>query len=418
MRIAACKGLFWLGLLLTLTVFEAPTHADFFVHHWEDQYAEESRLILAPELSFYTSTANYDPAGKSTQVTGMDRYSRYNVDLLVDLGLFEKVSLFGRLAYSDALIYPAAGSTSTATLNTFGLADQTLGIDFRILGKGDFKIDLQAQVDFPGYSNPATNPTGAPFLGDGSLDVTGGAFGSIKVEHWLFRGGAGYTYRNSDFSGAVPWSFLVFYLPEGKGFHLSGGVLGLQTLSTDPNYGKTSSPRTAVIPAGGSFYSYAVDPTLVSGRLQLGYQASNDLLFYGKGEKSFVGFSAPEGWTAAIGMVWNVGISAETSSKNPAKINPSIYGKSNRGLLNYGLEAKVLRMNDRLNLIKIDKGSMDGVEVGQIFDVFKSKAGIAVEAVARTRVTNVKPSQSALKVEEYYKEGWVDEGFIAKQLLE
>jgi hypothetical protein len=95
------------------------------------------------------------------------------------------------------------------------------------------------------------------------------------------------------------------------------------------------------------------------------------------------------------------------------------YTRSNQGFQNYSLDAKVLRSNDRLNLVKIDKGTNEGVDVGQIFDVFSVQAdGTVGDAVARCEVANVKADQAALSVTEYYKEIWIDEGFVAKRLIQ
>jgi hypothetical protein len=87
--------------------------------------------------------------------------------------------------------------------------------------------------------------------------------------------------------------------------------------------------------------------------------------------------------------------------------------------VSYSLESKVIRSNDRLNLVKIDKGSQDGVEVGQIFDLFvPSTDQNTGEAVARGRVSNLKFNEAALVIQEYFKEVSIDNGFVARRLIE
>jgi hypothetical protein len=72
-----------------------------------------------------------------------------------------------------------------------------------------------------------------------------------------------------------------------------------------------------------------------------------------------------------------------------------------------------------MNLIKIDKGSQDGVELNQEYDVFLVKQnGATGEAVARARVTSVKPTEAALTITEFFREVWIEEGFLVKRPLQ
>ena len=102
----------------------------------------------------------------------------------------------------------------------------------------------------------------------------------------------------------------------------------------------------------------------------------------------------------------------------PSVDESTAYNKANQGIQDYSLEATVTKANDRLNLVKIDKGSIDGVEKGQVFDIFSVRSdGRAAEAVARAQVTSVKSDEAALTIIEYFKEKNINEGFIAKRLF-
>jgi hypothetical protein len=101
--------------------------------------------------------------------------------------------------------------------------------------------------------------------------------------------------------------------------------------------------------------------------------------------------------------------------KRPDQISNQDYGRGNQGFVTYGLEAKVLRANDRLNLIKIDKGLNDGVEMGQQFDIFPVlQNGKIGEPIARAQVTAVRAQEAALAVTEYFQEILIEEGYIAR----
>jgi len=78
----------------------------------------------------------------------------------------------------------------------------------------------------------------------------------------------------------------------------------------------------------------------------------------------------------------------------------------------YDLSSKVTSFNDQAYLVKIDKGSMDGVDKGQIFDLFKKEIPIA-----RAQVTHVKDDEAALSVLEYFQDQWIENGFEARRLV-
>ena len=102
--------------------------------------------------------------------------------------------------------------------------------------------------------------------------------------------------------------------------------------------------------------------------------------------------------------------------KNPALQDPAEYGHSNQGYVDYSLDAKVIKTNDRLNVILIDKGTNDGVEMGDTFDVFadsKDPAGGA--AIARGTVVRVNATQTVVKITEYFQEVYIDAGATARR---
>ena len=59
------------------------------------------------------------------------------------------------------------------------------------------------------------------------------------------------------------------------------------------------------------------------------------------------------------------------------------------------------------------------MNVGQLFDIFSVKPnGQIGDAVARAKVTSVKNDEAALTITEYFKEVLINEGFIAKRLVQ
>lgn len=411
-------------ILTTLTASLAlPTvaRADFYLHYWEDEHENAHDLRFDATAGYYLSSNNFDGQGNLIVPTNFSQYTRIQTDVTVAYGLTSKLSAYGRLGWARTEL-DQTGTTQTSSTN-FGFTDSSAGLSFRVFDlssptKPDgITVDIQLQGDFPLYSNQ--NLTG-PALGDGTIDVTAGAFASIPIAHIQnsligVTGGAGFTYRTNSFSTAIPWSVNAKLTPREDGLRLGFSVLGLQSLDTDPRAAGLVVGTTALsAQSGGSFISNAVNPSLLTLRGEIGYQFGRNMGFVAFFGDSVWGQAAPNGIYGGAGLEARLGGHHEKSDS--ARLSPQDYGRSNQGFLNYGLEAHVTRVNDRLNLVKIDRGSQDGVAVGQTFDVFLvKKDGNTGEAVARGHITAVQLSEGALTIDEYYKEIWIDEGFLAKR---
>ena len=410
------------GLLASSTA-----RADFYLHHWDDEYQPVGSGYFDGEFIYYSSTENFDPSGNKFIPTSLSSYKRYEGDALVSYGLFDKLSVFGRLTYGEVNL----SATSNAG-TSYGLLDQTVGGTYHLYqkapGKGQtqsLSVDAQVQVDFPGYSNTSSQSSSLPYFGDQSTDVTFGGFVTVPVYqnavgYWVVRAGAGYTYRTDSYSTAVPWDITLKYTRYKAGLFANASIYGLESLKTD-NRGITIATQNALNTlspgTGGSFMSGAINPSLIDVKAQAGYQ-------FGGGEAVTVAFDQPvwgqdSPYGTAILFGFQMRFGENANSHGTHRHREDNYDKSNQGFQNYSLDARVLRSNDRLNLVKIDKGTNDGVDVGQIFDVFNTQSdGTVGEAIARCEVVNVKSDQAALSVTEYFKEVWIDEGFIAKRLIQ
>ncbi len=413
-----------------LSLFSASARADFFIHSWENHHTSAKLFDVGADLIWYRTTSNYDSTGTSFTPSGLDSYQRYLLDLDATVGLTPKLSLYGRLEWEMSKV----DSTNTAafTGTGYGFGDQTVGINYRVFEKPHgASIDLQGQIDFPAYSNTAApangvNPTNAPNLGDGSVDVTGGAFLtyliSEKPENEVHLvGGAGYTYRGSSFSAAIPWSAMLALQPRREGLVIQAGAFGVQSLNTDshPNNSVLVNTSSGSLGTGGSYITGAINPSILNVRGELGWRTRDDLQFTGTVAQSIWGHEAPNGLSLTFGFQTHFGGEQDSGPSDPALQSTVKYGRSNKGYVNYGLEAKVLRANDRFNLVKIDKGLDHGVQIGDTFDIFMNNSdGSVGSAIARGRVTTVKSNEAAIKVEEYFKEVWIEEGFTARRPIE
>ena len=419
-RSLACSTLIVSFALTALGIlFSAPARADFYLHGWEDGHRPAGEFRLVPELMDYTSKNNFDASGTSVAPSASFKsYSRIQVDANGGYGLDEHFTVFGRASWARIAV-----DHLTQGGNSYGFVDQSIGVNARVY-RGNLQLDLQLQLDFPAYSN-VTRTDGTPYLGDATTDFTFGAFVALPLapsrrDRFQLEGGLGYTFRNASFSSALPWSIGVDYSPYERGIMLNAKILGLQSLRTDPN-ASAGLATPASQGAGGSFVVNAINPSMISGRIEGGYRFNPNFSAYIGLMQSFWGQASPNGLTILGGLQASWGSPGESISprKNAAEMTPKEYGKANQGFVDYSLDAAIQKTNDRLNLLKINKGSQDGVEVGQYFDIFAIKAGgVTSEPIARGKVTTVREDSAALSVIEYYKEIWIEEGFIARRLMQ
>jgi hypothetical protein len=328
----------------------------------------------------------------------------------------ENFSLFGRVTFAHFSM-----NTSSINSATNGLADQTAGFDYRVyqstVSRGTTSatsIDLQFQADVPGYGNSTDETAKTPAQGDGSLDITGGAFITIPLQEteeriFSLNGGLGFTHRSSHFSSQIPWTVTGTYAPKKSGFLVAASFFGNTSLKTDTTVLKANT-NGFLTSSGGSFITDDINPSSFILRGQIGYQVQDGPLLLAAVEQTLWGQDIPLATNLIFGFRMTFGPKSEEAVA---------YSKSNHGLQTYTLQAKVTKTNDRLNLIRIDKGSDDGAAVGQIFDIFTvTPDGAPGEPIARCQVKSVKTDEAALTVMEYFKENWIEEGFIAQRVVQ
>ena len=409
-------------LLVQFFLLTTNAHAEFFVHSWEDRFPKSS-ITAGLDSSYFYTNSNFSNTGSVISPPGLTSYAKLEMDLNVNVKVTDSLSTFGRLSWS----YINTQSSSNGGTG-FGLGDQTLGLVFRILGTNpddSFVIDLQAQVDLPAYSNATSLTNGTPYLGDGSMDATGGIFSTLIIkEGKKFRLeallGAGYTYRSDGFSSAIPWSGHLRLSPQREGLGvdlLLDGFLSMQN-DTSFNYGTAH----ANLVSGGGYITGAIDPTLIQVGVKSSYGFPSGTQLSVAGKFNLTGQNVPAGYLLAGGVEIPFGktkrshIEKQIRSLTPVEPDPAT--NSQPTFNTYSMTGKIVKTNNRLNLVKINKGSQDGIEAGQIFDIFNIKLTTQDgEVIARAQVTQMKVDEAVLEVTEFYKEMPIEEGFIVKRLI-
>lgn len=406
-----------IGLAVALSSFLilASAQAQIDLDPFELQTARPREWRILPQAYYFKSNSNYGASGQDQIPTGFVGYSRLGVSALIAYGLHESVTPFARLGWTTVSV-----ETTGKKSNAYGFGDQTLGLDFRIYSWAESGgLHLLMQGDIPAYDNSNSLREATPFLGDGTLNVTAGAFlshplSSGKTYTWVGTGGGGFLWRTKKFSTGFPWSVGVHYSARKSGFLASLQGFGLVSAEND------AATRTGIVPGGGtsgSFMTEARNASFLSIAPRVGYRIGPSFDIFTRYVTTLSGTNAPKSWQVALGAEIRLG--ADHADEPSDRITPEEYGKSNRGFVDYGSPSHVTSVNDRLHLVKINRGSSSGLKVGQTVDVFKPTAdGSAGETIARGRITEVKSGEAVIKVQEYFKEVWIQEGFIVQKPLQ
>jgi hypothetical protein len=424
-----------LGLYLSLVCAAFGTFGEAHatsLFRWDNRRENPGVLRLVPEISFLSTTENYDHTGTKVVPTGLTSYKKTGLDLWGIYGITRNLSAFARVSMASVSFDSTSGS-ETITGSGSGLTEQGLGLNYRLWETkvarntdGTYErqssIDGQFQLDIPLYDNVSarTSSPRQPLRGDGSLDITAGAFATVPFNQGsgqrLFGlGGLGYTIRSNNYSKAIPYQLQLVGLPERSGFLYRAGFHGFKSLGSDLPTGTTYSPQAAPngtldeFDAGRSLIVDALNSSYLTARLTAGYQ-------WGPGNQLYATYVHPmSGTSTAVLKGYILGAQFRMNSGSGAKA-ASAEGAT-RARATYDLEARVKQANDRLNLIKIDRGSNDGIERGNVIDIYRTGAnGAPADLVARGVVTSVTETEAVVNLRQYKKEVWVQAGYIARRI--
>lgn len=328
-----------------------------------------------------------------------------NLDGLISYGLSDFWTLFGRVTLNGTF-----DNNPTRTRQNIWMGDQLLGANFQIIKSSPVRVSAQAQLEIPAYDNTNAAAQNFPFNGDGTFNAFAGGFVDFALGgDFIAVAGTGIVIRSRSFPAALPYAAEFRYRPE-LGFRAQAGISGVMSFGT--------ATSASVCPDAGVCFVESPSPSVFAANIGAGYALESGLIVSATGTLNLAGTLAPKAIGFSAGLSLPLGgnpreVRAEVASKSDGP-----YRGGNQGFIGYDLHAQVTSVNDRLHLLKINKGKDDGVEIGQTFDIFSvKKDGTVIEAVARARVESVREDETALKITEYYKEVWIDAGFVAKRPL-
>lgn len=415
------KRIFFVVYLGFFLFQSSPLHAEFFAHPLELQTAHRGQFLLIPRTQLYYTESNFDNGGGSEVPNGLDRYWRLGADLTLRYGLLNRLILFGRLSW----VYVQTDH-STLDGSSYGLPDPTFGLTVEFTDPDSFlRLWFQSQIEVPVYDNESAQADGNPYLGDGVLSLTGSFFGRFEFLNTPTRGmsltlGSGFNYRDHHLPPLIPFSATFKLEKKLEGPQFGGKIHGVAAFAQDSNESlQIPAELNPVNGSGGIDFIDARSPNVIQAAAFLGHRFNPGLAILGEVGKSIWGKNAPNAWTFQASLEASLGW--DYTSREGIKEGGKEYDhylESNKGFLTYDTEGTVVKINDRMNLIKINKGSRDGVKRGDTFDIFARQTEDGPgDTIARAKVTAVRPEESALEIEEYFKEAYVEVGCPAKKLV-
>ncbi len=280
---------------------------------------------------------------------------------------------------------------------SYGLGDQSGGTTFVLMKDyGPMRaLYAQLQVDVPCYDNRSYVSHSLPALGSQSIDTSVGMFADFELsqlEEYSLQMQLGFasTYRTAGYTPLMPWLFKLGMYP--KKFGIFGNVVlrGSNAMASSVQIDGVSALTQ----------SYSPSILLVGG--QLGHVLSSALMLRADFQLSVFGIRAPALASALLTLQWTLGVRQK---------DVSVWSGMQEFEAPF-FQALVVSAHDRLNLVKIDKGSQNGIEVGQVFDFFVPGTS---ESIAEAKVSWVHGDESALEIIEYYREVAIEEGFVARR---
>jgi hypothetical protein len=399
----------WILKLLPLTLSWVAAPFSFAASPPAFPYGQLSKGEFKSSLAgtYYDSTKNLDSTDNPTLLPNAGHVRSIHGNLHLSYGIIENLTVFSNLEYINNYIE----NSQLSLQNAGGPGDAEVGIR---VGSKDIPVRLFADlsVQLPMYSRLSaadwakmTLKSTAP-QGTGVMELK--AFGTLEfpVTPTFFLGAtAGYTKRGNAFSDLFNYAAYIKY-EKPRGLFAKLGVLGATSIFEDKYTGRVVDDRAATV-LGGSFMYNSINPSFIKADALLGTYITEDSFVSVGGQYEVSGKNISQG---PLGLV-AVGVNFGGKSKD------SGYTHSNKGFQQYYFAAQVVQVNSGLNLVLIDKGRSDGVVLDEYLDLFEpdQSDGSFGETIARAKVTEVGPTRSKLKVLEFYKETFLEEGIVVRR---
>ncbi len=412
---------------------------------WENRRENAGAFRVVPELTYMSTNQNFDETGKKLKAEGTDvddsgntstqelsSYTRTQIDLLGVYGYSPDLTAFARISLASST-FETVSQEATAAIeglqgSAAGLGDQAIGANYRIMefgkdaGKRPGSVDFQVQIDFPLYNTDANRKEQKPLQGDGTIDFTIGPFVTYPItqgpgNRWYLIGGLGYTARTKSYSAILPYQLSAAMLPEREGFMVRAGIYGNQAMTSDKEGEIKLAEGSTTRDAGGSLIVDALNSSYLALRGIVGYQSAGATQYYAGITYMMMGKSTAALTALHVGAQFRWA-KAQAASSGGATRGAVAAGKTRAAQLRYDLQASVRIAKPQLKVVQIDRGAADGVAAGQTFDFYRKNEQGGYTMVARGTVEKVGSKAANVRIQNYYEQTWIQQGFVARRIAQ
>ncbi|RZF20736.1 hypothetical protein DAY19_12175 [Halobacteriovorax vibrionivorans] len=365
-------------------------------------YRSEAKLLSKGaswvDLSFDLSStlSQHDVDGNEVIYNDEVSYFLFDANINYQYAIMDNFQLLAGLKAR----YVSSGD-SVETITNAGLESFYAGVIYGLGKKRGRDFAISALYRFRPYSvdtyaNAA--PSDEVILGDGGNDIEFNflaKFDSTKWTSYDFK--IGYRIPGAPISSEIPFEARWVKHYVDWAFWLSAN--GVYSLGGDEY---TDSPQTK--PAVSSGYTsrwnsinrqfLALDATAQT-------IIKNKYLIYGKVGSTVLATSTDKDIYASLGVQWTTGgVSAQQKFEESFK--------------EYTIEANVIKVSPRGVFIKIDHGSLDDIQKGNIVDIYKTDYFGGNILVAKGMVYEVASASSIVKIVTRYRKMPIQKGFAAR----
>lgn len=353
-----------------------------------------SWINLSTSLSLTQSQIDQD--GSEVIYNDEVSYSLFDIDLEYQYGLMDNFQLLSGLKAR----YASSGD-SVETMTTAGLESFYAGLIYGLDKRRGRDFAVSAIYRFRPYSVDTYSgvaPTDEIILGDGGNDIEFNLFARFDSTKWTsYDFKIGYRIPGAPISSEIPFEARWVKHYQKWAFWLSlNGVysLGGDSYTDDP----TAKPSVS---SGYTSRWNSINRQYVALDFTAQTLVKNKYQVYAKAGTALIATSADKDIYGALGVQWTTGsVSAQQKFEESFK--------------EYTIEGNVIKVSPRGVFIKIDHGSLDDIQAGNLVDIYKTDYFGGNILVARGRVFEVSSGSSIVKIVTRYRKTPIKKGFAAR----
>lgn len=345
---------------------------------------------------FSSTVSQIDPNGNEITFSDDVSYTLFDLNVDYQYAVMPKFQLLTGLKAR----YASSGD-STETITSAGLESFYLGAFYALDKKHGRDFALNAIYRFRPYSvdtYASAAPSDEIILGDGGNDIEFNFLAKFESTKWTsYDFKIGYRVPGAPISAEIPFELRWVKHYIDWAFWLSAN--GVYSLGGD-DY--TDNPSAKPVVASGYTARWnSINRQILNLDVTAQTIVSNKYRLYAKLGSTLLATSADKQFYATGGVSWTTGgKSAQQTFEESFK--------------EYTLEGNVIKVSPRGVFVKIDHGSLDDIQKGDVVDIYKTDYFGGNILVAQGRVFEVASNTSIVKIVAKYRKVPIEKGFAAR----